>query len=261
MKKIVLSALLLSTLVIAEESTDELVTHTEMGYVNTQGNSSTTALSLDAKATKGFDKHIFELSFDGQYNTDTNVETKNKYFTELSYDYDVTERLSYGYLIGFKEDKFSGYDYQFYTGPGAKYKVIKTPLHKLTVEGNILYSRDKIADTSFDAFGNEISYPNPSNLAVARTINGKTEAYAAYRAKALYQWKILDNLKFTQELSYRSEFLNMSNFFVFSKTAFTNKITDILSAGVSYKVDYVNVPSDGKERGDRTLTANLIVDF
>lgn len=261
MKKVISAAMLLSSLIMAKESDNNLISHAELGYVNTQGTSTTTAVSLDAKAKKGWNQHVFELMLDGQFSTNKNVENKNKYLTELSYDYDVTETFSFGYLVGYKEDKFSSFDYQFYTGPSAKHKLFKTEEHKLTLEGNILYAKDKRADVNFDSLGQEIPYPNAGGVDIASTDIGRTRAYASYRAKALYERNIVENLKFTQELSYRSEFLDVSNFFVYSKTAFTNKITDILSAGVSYKIDYVNLPTRDTQRGDRTFSANLIMDF
>ena len=71
---------------------------------------------------------------------------------------------------------------------------------------------------------------------------------------------MLENLKFDQELSYRGSFEESKKYFVFSKTAFTSKLSDMFSAGLSYKVDYVNEPGD-KEKSDTTLTANLIIDY
>ncbi len=246
---------------MAKEADNNLASHAELGYVNTQGTSTTTTVSLDARAKKNWNQHVFELMLDGQYSTNKNVENKNKYLTELSYDYDVTDTFSFGYLVGYKEDKFSSFDYQFYTGPSAKHKLFKTEEHKLTLEGNILYAKDKRADVNYDALGNEVPYPNAGSIVIASSDIGKTRAYASYRAKALYERNIAETLKFTQELSYRSEFFDVSNFFIYSKTAFINKITNILSAGVSYKIDYVNLPTRDTQRGDRTFAANLIMDF
>lgn len=264
MKKIIFTTLLASSLVLASGSDtikDELVTHVEFGYVNTQGNTDTNAFSLALKEEKAWGKHSVNLLFDGQYASDNNVESKNKYFTELSYDYKLTEKSEFDYLIGYKQDKFSGYSYQSYTGPGGKYKAIKTKHHSLSLEGNILYSQDETEDISYDSAGNTIAYPNANHIATARKVNGSTRNYFAYRAKTVYKWQILENLKFSQVLSYRSEVEDSTNYFVFSKTAIINKITDVFSAGINYKVDYVNLAGSDKERADRTFTANLIVDF
>jgi len=240
----------------------KLIARAELGFMKTQGNTNTDTFNLDLNVKKGWSKvHLVEFSFDAQYATDDKIETKNKYTTELGYNYSLTQRLSATYLVGYKKDKFSGYDYQFYTGPGLKYAFIKTQDHKLSFEGSVLYSQDSVEDTKYDAAGNAIPYPNPDNLAVVKTQNGQINRYAAYRIKGIYGWQILSNLKFDQELSYRSEFEDSNVIFVTSKSALSSKFNSTFSAGISYKVDYVNTPPSGKENTDKTFTANLIIDY
>jgi len=261
LKKIILSAVVASSLVMASEpdlvKDDAFVTHTEMGYIETQGNTETKTFNLEAKVKKGWERHIFELSFDGQYASDKDVETKNKYFIELEYDYEFTDRFSFDYLVGYKQDKFSAFDSQFYTGPGVKYKVIISQKHNLSVEGNILYSIDEIMEERTFA-GDVVNYPYPAGSVVSKP--AETDDYAAYRAKAVYGWQMLENLKFDQELSYRGSFEDSNKYFIYSKSALSSKISDMFSAGLSYKVDYVNEAGD-KENTDTTITANLIIDY
>jgi len=261
LKKIILSALVASSLVMANEpdlkKDDMLVTHTELGYIKTDGNTETQTFNLDAKAQKGWGRHIFHFAFDGQYADDAGVETKNKYFVELEYDYEVTDRFAWDYLVGYKSDKFSAYNYQSYTGPGAKYKAIVSEKHNLSVEGNILYSMDEVMEER-TLTGDVVSYPYPTGSTVSRP--SFSDDYTSYRAKGVYTWQMLENLKFEQEASYRASFEDADKYFVFSKTAFSSKISDIFSAGISYKVDYVNEAGD-KENTDTTLTLNLIMDY
>ena len=235
-KKILLSSLLASSMAMAADGA--LVTHVELGYVETSGNTETQTFLLDAKAKKSIDKHQFALSVDGQYATENKDETKNKYVSELTYDYAITERFSFGYLLGYKDDKFSGYEYQLYTGPGAKYTPVKTQTQDLSLEGNILYSQDQVDDETADV-----------------------NSYSAFRVGAVYMLQILENSKLNQELIYRGSFEESENYFAYSKTSLTSKLSDMFSAGLSYKVDYANIAPVGKENTDKTLTANLIVDF
>jgi len=264
MKKIILSTVLASTLVMAAQpdlkEDTKFVTHTEFGYIQTQGNTVTQTFNLDAKAKKGWGKNIFELLFDGQYASDKEVETKNKYLVELEYDYEITERFAFDYLTGYKSDKFSGFAYQAYTGPGAKYKAIMTEVQNLSLEGNILYSMDSYEAVYVDGSGAIISYPNSTTGHTLQT-DSHQDNYASYRVKGVYDWQILKNLKFDQELSLRGSFDVADKYFVFSKTAFSSKISDMFSAGISYKVDYVNLPATGKDSTDTTFTANLIIDY
>ena len=247
--------------ILRKRKAEELKTHTEFGFISSKGNTDTMSYNLDTKFNKKVGKHVFELVFDGKYADDTNVETINKYYSELLYSYEFTPRLAFDYLLGFKQDKFSSFNYQLYTGPGLKYKFIKTRNHTLTIGSNLLYAQDEEADTLYDAAGNVIDYPNANNTPIVSTTNGKTQSYSSYRAKLDYVWQILPNLKLTQETTYRTELEKTTNFFVYSKTGITSKLTDMFSTGLSYKLDYVHAPTAGTRHTDRTLSANLIVDY
>ena len=224
-----------SVLLLGAES--ELKTHTELSYVNTKGNSDTESFALEAKADKSADKHVFHVKAEAFYSKDGEIESKNKWLAELSYDYEFTERFAFNYLLGFKQDKFSSFDSQLYTGPGVKYKAVALEVHKLNFQANILYARD------------DFKVPD------------ETEGYASWQAAFDYNWQILDNLKFTQEANYRSSFEDGENYFATSKTSIANKINSTLSLGLSYKVDYANSVATGIERTDRTFLTSLIIDY
>ena len=279
MNKILLSTVLLGTLLLAEQSVEEkkqqiaetkakiealqtslkemedslpeqvkkaeqakaekyaIKTHAELGYVNSKGNTNTESMTIDATVKKNWDKHSLALSLDAEYASDNGIDTKNKYLTELDYNYKLCGRFSFDYLTGYKYDEFSGYDYRFYTGPGLKYDAIVSKKHNLTLTSNILYSRDKTTETQ------------------------KTDEYSSFRAKGLYSWQMLKNLKFEETLTYKTEIERLENSFIYSKTAFISKINSIFSVSLSYKIDYVNQPETGSKHSDRTMTANLIADF
>jgi len=264
MKKILLSSLLASTLFISAHAEEEmkitpLKTHAEVGYIQTNGNTKTKTFNLDAKAQKSWGRHEGEIHLDGQYADDDNVETKNKYIIELNYNYSFTKRLAFDYLVGYKSDRFSGYQYQFYTGPGAKYKAIITDEHTLTFSGNILYSQDQKMDIRKDINGDIVPYPY--TVPTYAALPGKQINYAAYRLKGEYEYKITKTLTFNQDLSIRGDFEESDNYFVYSKSAISSKLSDIFSAGISYKIDYTNRPPADKTSTDTTFTFNLIADF
>lgn len=239
MKKILLSSLIISALTLSSLSAaeDKLITHAKFGFISTSGNTDTTIYNLDLNMKKAWEKHHLNFLADVQYADDAGVETNNKFLTELQYDYDITDRFAFDYLVGYKEDKFSGYNYQAYTGPGAKCKAIQEEKHNLTLEANILYSQD------------ELEAPK------------MTHDYTALRAKGIYEWKINEKLTFTQDLSYRVETDETKNYFVLSKTALVSKFSDIFSFGIGYKVDYVNTPPAAVRHSDKKLTANLVIDY
>ncbi|MEA1892406.1 MAG: DUF481 domain-containing protein [Campylobacterota bacterium] len=240
---------------------EKFMTHTELGFIQTRGNTDTKVFNLELEIKKGWDKNSLMVSFDGQYAEDSGVESKNKYFVELEYNYSFTDRLALVYLAGYKRDKFTGFNYQAYTGLGLNYLLLETKSQSLDIEVDILYSVDDSADIDYDVNGETIDYPNAENKATHSMTAGEIDKYAAYRAKAVYNWTIFSNLDFSQELNYRASFEDSTRYFVYSKTAFTSKISDIFSAGLSYKVDYVNSPPSDKQYTDRTFTANLIIDY
>ena len=240
MKKIALSTLLISALASfasAADKTTPLVTHTELGYIQTNGNADTETFSVDADAKKAWGKHQGALHIDGQYGSAEGTINKKKYLIEANYDYAFSKRFAFNYVAGYKSDTFSGFNYQAYTGPGAKYKAIMSDAHNLDLGANILYEQDEYVAAD------------------------ETNNFTAYKLEANYAWQILKNLKFTEDLGARGEFENSDNYFINSKTGLTTKISDIFSAGASYKIDYVNRPAAGKENRDTTLTFNLIMDY
>jgi putative salt-induced outer membrane protein len=263
LKKIVLLSLVAISAIYAadKDKSDEFITHTELSYVQTQGNTNTNAFSLDFAGDKAWDKHSLKLDLDILYGSDDNVETKNKLLTELNYDYLFAKHFSVNYLVGYKYDRFSGFEYQFYTGPGIKYIPFDNKVHKLDFQGNILYNMDETMDKYYDANGDEIKYPYPDGTDGATLEKGESDDYIGYSLKLNYDWQIIESLKFVQELSYRSDFDDSDNYFAFSKTAFEVKISDIFSMGISYKVDYTNLPPSEKEYADRTFMTSLIIDY
>ena len=262
MKKIVLISLATASLLFAQESSDAFISHTELGFNKTDGNTDTTTLNLDAKIEKNWGIHALTGSIDGQYAENKGIESKNKFLAEANYDYMLSQTLSVNYLAGYKADKFSRFDYQLYTGPGAKYIVFKDDVHNLTVDGNLLYAKDAISTAKYTSNGTLIEYPNEKNIVAdpARTVSSYSETYMAFRLGAAYERQLLENLKFAQDLNYRSSFKDQSNFFAYSKTALSSKLSTMFSAGISYKIDYVNNPGN-KDSTDTTLTANLIMDY
>ena len=219
----------------------EIKTHIKLGYIKTDGNTNTETFSLDGSFKKAWGKNSGSIIFDGQYGNADNIETKNKYFVELEYDYLFTDTLSFTYVVGYKNDKFSSYDYQAYTGPGIKWATYKSDRQKLDLEGAILYSQDVLRSVT----------PPVDD----------TNTYSSYQAKLAYELNIFDNLKFNQGVSYRSSFEDSNNYFIFSNSSLSSKISDIFSAGISYKIDYTNEVAPGIEQQDNTLAAFISLDY
>jgi putative salt-induced outer membrane protein YdiY len=233
-KKLNSKIALLKSKLHQDKRKDDFITHTELGYSKTGGNTDTQTFNLDFKIKKRWAKHNSEFHIDAQYAQNGDKQTKNKYILELEYNYDLTSRLSFNYITGYKNDKFSSYDYQFYTGPGFSYKVIKKEKHKLSIDTNIMFSQDK---------------------------EELIREYISFMSKAIYSWQILNNLDFEQTLSYRTEVKDNDNYFIYSKSAIKTKLSKIFSTSISYKYDYVNILTTNQSHKDDTISINLIADY
>lgn len=234
MKRIIFFICVLMLTLSADEK--PLGVKAEFGYIQTGGNTNTEALNFELDAKKNWDKHSLKFEADAQYANSDGKENSNRITSELSYGYDYSDIFTYGYLVGYKQDKFSGYDYQFYTGPNIWYKMIDTNVEHLSFEFALLYAKDKLEDEPADR-------------------------YLSSRARVMYDRKILDNLKFEEDFSYRTSLKDFENFFIVSKTSLVNKLTDIISAGISYRIDYAGVVLDDKKKQDTTFMVNLILSY
>ncbi len=211
-------------------------TKTVLSYSNTKGNTDTTRFGLDFHGERKRKKNTITLDVDALQSSSNGVEDNNKWSSLLQYDRDITKRLYFNYLVYYGEDKFSGFDYQFNTGPGLGYKAIDSDTHKLKLRANALYSKDDIE-------------------------NGGTNEYASWVTGFNYKWSILDNLDFMQDASFKSQFDHFENYFVYSETAIESAINSTFSLGLSYKVDYKNIPAEGRKRTDRVFLASLIINY
>jgi len=234
-----MAALAASTLLCGAEEAPKtlpLKTHTELSYMSTSGNTETSSFAFDFKGEKQWGKDSVRAKAFAYLSEESGVESKNQWGLEVNYDRALLPQLAFNYMVAYKEDKFSGFDYQFNTGPGLVYKAIQAQNHLLTLQANILYAVDKRE-------------------------TGERDTYASGKGGLLYEWRILENLKLTEEASLRTQLNDVGNYFADSKTAVVNKINSMLSMGVSYKIDYVHRPVAGKTSTDKTLLVSLIIDY
>ena len=219
------------------EDAQKIKMHTEFGFVSTKGNTNTLSYSLDTKMQKAIGKHEFTFLGDGEYASDKDTQTKNKYFLEIDYGYQLNGDLYFEYITAYRFDDFSGFDYRAYTGPGLKYKALNSDTQSLHLSSTLLFSKDK-KESDTHAYN-----------------------YTSHRSKLEYSWQMFKNLKFEETLSYRTDVTMTKDYFIYSKTAFISKLSDVFSVAINYKIDYINMSEPGKQKADKTLSANLIADF
>ena len=89
--------------------------------------------------------------------------------------------------------------------------------------------------------------------------DGSKDNYLAGRGELNYKYRFSENVEFKQMISYLSSFEDGKKYFAVSDSAIGVKMTQNLSLGVSYNMDYTNKTE--KEKLDTKFLTSLIVDF
>lgn len=223
----------------AEEAADEKwKSHVELSYSKTSGNSNTSNLAGKFEGRKKTGQNRYSINGNVFQSRTDGETTASKVLADATYDRFVSERAFFSYTAGYNRDKFSGFNYRLYTGPGFGYILIKTEKHNLETLLSALFYHDKFIQ------------PN--------TNNDVTDDYVAGKAVAKYQWQILDNLKFKEVLDYFVSFKTSSKYFVNSTSSIETKINSNFSLGLAYIVNYQAKPASTElKKTDNTFLANL----
>lgn len=234
MKRLVLAALVPAAL---WAETTPLMTHTELSYVQTGGNTDTRAFALKSQVDKQVELDKYVAKANAIYSKSDGEETANKYRLEGRWERTLDER-SFAFVSGdYTQDKFSGYDYRSNVGPGLGYKVLNLEDHALDALGSAQYSSAKATET------------------------GETEDYVSAKLAGDYRWKISGNSTFRQYADYQSSLDDSDNYFITSETSLAVKMNGNLSLGVSYKIEYQNLTPGEAEHTDTTFMTSLIIDY
>ncbi|MFA6789568.1 MAG: DUF481 domain-containing protein, partial [Arcobacteraceae bacterium] len=209
--------------------------HLELSYVQTNGNTNTTTFSSKLEGTAALSKtESIKAKGSVLYSTNEENTSANKYNLELDYNYMINEKL-YSYMgINYIKDELSDYDYRLNMGPGLGYKLIEDEIQTVDIQGGLDYAYDKYND-------------------------GLKDNYLAGRSELNYKYKLSQSVEFKQMLSYLASFEDSEKYFVVSDSAIKVKMTQNLSLGISYGIDYTNKTI--KENTDTKFLTSLIVDF
>ncbi|MFZ2889855.1 DUF481 domain-containing protein [Sulfuricurvum sp.] len=225
-----ISSLVLSATLMGQESS--LVTQSKILYINAKKNTDIPLVAFEGAAKKQWDEHALGINVNLYQSTDAEKIPKDKWSSELSYNYQIGSRMCINYLVGYKEDRFIGLDYQLYSRPQIELKAIDYGAHKLDFKAHVLYGENKLETLQSDS-------------------------YSSSKVGAIYYWQAKDNLKFTQESFYRVNLENTQYSYINSKIGMETKLTRTLSMGLNYKVDYRTVPLS-PSKTDRTIFVSLI---
>lgn len=206
----------------------------EFLQINTKGYCETVVLAFDQKVATVIDNHVVNLRADAYRSVKSGTMSKDKWSVELNYDYKLNGTYSLNSVTKYKEDRLSGFDYQFFMKPGIGVKVIDREKYKFDVQADLLYGQDK-----------------PALLPIKDSLSSKVGA--------VYQWQIEDNLRLIEESTFRFNLEERQNYFIYTKVGIENRVNRHLSMGMNYKINFLNMfPSLSS---DRTFLVSLIIAY
>lgn len=211
----------------------------ELSYVNTSGNTDTQSLAgkLDMKKEGRLNRYFIGGSY--QRAEDSGEETSDKLLVESRYERVLTERLFGLITAGYLRDKFSGYDFRAYAGPGAGVELLRNPAQRLQGLLSILYNHDEFSAGT-----------------------ASTDDYATAKATLKYRWKPLETLTFKETFDYSTSLEETERSFIDSVTGVEVKVNGNISIGVNYTINYQNrPPSEELRHTDTSLLTTLIIDY
>jgi len=210
----------------------------EISYVKTAGNTQTETFA--GKLDSAREGRVYKLFFKGQYvyGKNSGREDSNKLALDGRWEAALNERFSGIVSVGYGRDKFSGYRYRVFIGPGVGYFLVKEEKRCLQLSLALNYYNDRFSVGERDK---------------QRSLTGKT--------LAKFDWRPRGNFRFSENLGFFHAFNEAGRYFVESETAVEARINKTFSIGVSYKYNYQNRPPAPEiKRIDTTFLTTLIID-
>jgi len=221
---------------------------TELGYVDTSGNTDVTTFILNNTFKYLPSDRIEETWKLNLLYSETDGEKKGqRYGTDLRLDYKFTPRAYTFGLASWLMDKFAGLDSRYIFGAGAGYKVLAGPKHTLLFEAGLNYTLEKFTD----------KYLTTKFLPETETEND----YLGGRTFSEYGYSLTEKNKFTAWIEYLPDFEDDDNYNINGETALISILNGFLSLKTSYLIKYNNQPPAGATDTDRILSVNLVVNM
>lgn len=225
----VLVALLLAAPAMAAEEeapVDAWAGKASLGYLATSGNTENTNLNsgFEIGYTTGNWQHIFDAS--AIHATEDRTTTAEAYAAGWKSERKLSDaNFLYGRL-GWRKDRFSGYDQQFSQTLGYGRRILKTERHRLNAEIGAGARQSDLAD-------------------------GTTESETIVTGGVYYKWQFSETAAFTQDVLVES---GSENTYLQSKTALSARLIGDLALVASYTIKSNTEVPVGTEKTD-TFTA------
>jgi putative salt-induced outer membrane protein len=208
----------------------------ELSYMNTTGNTQTR--STAGKNTYGYDwaKTTLEVICGGLSSKNNGVKIAEKYY--------ANEKMTYRYYgknyayerFAWDRDPFAGFDQRYDSSVGLGRELLSKPKDVLILELGGGYTNEQ------------------------RTVTGVND-FVSGRAYSKYTHSFTGAAYFSQDAEYIANFTHSDDYRFNAETALMATLTNKLGLKISYQINFVNKPPEGKVKTDTQTGVALVANF
>ena len=226
-----------ATLLVAEEPKGWQTTATVNAAV-AKGNSDTLLMGAALKTLRKWDKNEVNLGADATYGNNRSNGTGNQITTAQNfgalaqYNRLLTDRWYLSALVDGRTDRIAGIKHRVTLAPSAGYYVVKNEKISLSFEAGPALIFENLAGT------------------------GST-TYLSLRLAENFRWKINEQASLQQKLEYLPRVSSFEDYVANFDLTLSTKITEKLSANITFQDFYRSVPAIGRKENDLRLLAGL----
>ncbi len=215
----------------------------EFGAFRSTGNSANTGVTAGLALTRTGIDWRHKLTGRADYQRSNGVTTRERFQAAYEPNWLINDRLFAYALAQYERDQFQGFSARYAVSGGLGYDVITEDDITLSVKAGPAYR-------------------------VTEFVDGRSESRIAALFGVDFDWSITDRLKLTHDTNATAEtggsatvIIDSSNTSVDLVTGLNAKVSDNLSARISYAVEYNSNPPPGSVETDTQSRVTFIYDF
>jgi putative salt-induced outer membrane protein len=242
MRAAAVAAVATTTVALAEEPPKGWQTTANVNAAVAKGNSDTLLVGAAINTLKKWDKNEVNLGADATYGnnrdqaTGVRTTTAQNYGAFAQYNRLIDDRWYFGLRGDGRQDRIAGVDYRATVAPAIGYYAVKN---------------DKI----------QLKFELGPGFVFEKLKGAGTANYITLRLAEEFRWKINDRASIVQNIEYLPKVDEFSNYVLNGSIALDTKITEKLSATITFQDFYRSEPAPGRKENDIRLLAGLKYTF
>jgi putative salt-induced outer membrane protein len=222
-----------------------ITVHTDLGYVNTSGNTEVQTLNFTDQAVMNTSPvNKITQTFSVVYGTNQNKVQTSLWNAGIKDEYSFTKTIGVFGLFNWDRNTFAGIDYRYEEGAGVAFTPINSPHNRL--EFDLGFSYFEVHSTFTDSLG---------------MLRDSSDNYAALRTSVVYRHTIVKDTYLQQSVEGIPDLENEEDYRVNSQTDVVAPLSKHIAVKLGYTIRYANLPPPGFKTTDRLFTSDLQFTF